>query len=260
MAANSNRKPIPKSVRFEVLKRESFKCHYCGAAAPDVLPQVDHIKPVSKGGTNDLLNLITSCAACNAGKSDKALDDKSALQKSRKQMDELQARREQFEMMMNWQEGLRNLEDETVTRVCEYWHRLAPGYECTADDQAEVAKWIKQFSPEEVCKAMDAAASQYLIHDTDGNTTDTSWDEAFTKIPGICRNKRAGPDVARLYYIRGIVRKRLADRGYYYDHEGCIILLKDALSSGVPLQELEVLAKEARNWSQFRDAVGHAME
>ena len=31
---------------------------------------VDHIVPVSKGGTNDLDNLVTACEQCNLGKSD----------------------------------------------------------------------------------------------------------------------------------------------------------------------------------------------
>jgi 5-methylcytosine-specific restriction endonuclease McrA len=52
------RKPIPKRIRFEVFKRDGFKCQYCGASAPDVLLQVDHIKPAAAGGEDDIINLI----------------------------------------------------------------------------------------------------------------------------------------------------------------------------------------------------------
>ena len=57
--STNKRKSISKKNRFEVFKRDSFTCQYCGASAPDVLLEVDHIKPVASGGTNDILNLIT---------------------------------------------------------------------------------------------------------------------------------------------------------------------------------------------------------
>lgn len=56
----ARREALSKSIRFEVFKRDSFKCQYCGGEAPNVLLHVDHIEPVSKGGTNDITNLITS--------------------------------------------------------------------------------------------------------------------------------------------------------------------------------------------------------
>lgn len=65
------RENVSKKLRFEVFKRDSFTCQYCGAKAPDVILEVDHIKPVAKEGSSDILNLITACQACNAGKSDR---------------------------------------------------------------------------------------------------------------------------------------------------------------------------------------------
>jgi hypothetical protein len=57
-----------KLERFEVFKRDGFVCQYCGGHPPDKTLEVDHIIPVSKGGTDDLHNLITSCFDCNRGK------------------------------------------------------------------------------------------------------------------------------------------------------------------------------------------------
>lgn len=62
------RKPIGKKLRFDVLKRDDFICAYCGSSPPSVVLQVDHIFPVSQGGTNTIDNLITSCQPCNIGK------------------------------------------------------------------------------------------------------------------------------------------------------------------------------------------------
>ena len=61
--------PLNSKIRFAVLNRDGFSCRYCGAIAPTVKLQVDHIKPVSEGGTNEMQNLITSCQLCNRGKS-----------------------------------------------------------------------------------------------------------------------------------------------------------------------------------------------
>ncbi len=81
------RKGITKKLRIEIFKRDSFKCRYCGKSAPEVALHLDHVNPVAKGGGNDPLNLITSCEACNQGKSATLINDRSFLLK---QTDKLQ--------------------------------------------------------------------------------------------------------------------------------------------------------------------------
>lgn len=63
-------------LRFEVLKRDNFTCQYCGRNVVDdkIKLHCDHIIPVSKNGTDELDNLITSCMECNLGKSDILLE------------------------------------------------------------------------------------------------------------------------------------------------------------------------------------------
>jgi len=68
------RKPLSKKLRFDVFKRDTFTCQYCGSAPPKVVLEVDHISPVSKGGDNDIDNLITSCFDCNRGKAANPLE------------------------------------------------------------------------------------------------------------------------------------------------------------------------------------------
>lgn len=45
-------------------------CWYCGSENPDT---VDHVIPVSKGGADDLDNLVLSCKRCNSRKRDLSL-------------------------------------------------------------------------------------------------------------------------------------------------------------------------------------------
>jgi hypothetical protein len=58
-----------KRLRYEILRRDNHSCRYCGRAAPAVALTVDHVLPVTLGGTDDPTNLVTACADCNAGKS-----------------------------------------------------------------------------------------------------------------------------------------------------------------------------------------------
>ena len=64
---------ISDKLRYQVLKRDNFKCCTCGASPakePSVELHIDHIIPWSKGGETTLENLQTLCSKCNIGKSD----------------------------------------------------------------------------------------------------------------------------------------------------------------------------------------------
>ncbi len=65
-----NKSTISSKLRFDVFRRDKFVCQYCGACGPDVELEIDHIVPVSRGGTDDIKNLKTACFDCNRGKGD----------------------------------------------------------------------------------------------------------------------------------------------------------------------------------------------
>lgn len=59
-------------LRFQVMKRDKFKCRACGrspALDHAVLLHVDHVTPWDAGGETVLDNLQTLCETCNLGKS-----------------------------------------------------------------------------------------------------------------------------------------------------------------------------------------------
>ncbi len=68
---------ISPQLRNEILERNGFTCQLCGAGPGDIDPfnsnrkvrlHIDHIKPISQGGTDDRKNLRVLCSACNQGR------------------------------------------------------------------------------------------------------------------------------------------------------------------------------------------------
>ena len=70
-----SRVPIPKDVRFRILRRDKFRCQLCGSNPSEASLHVDHRMPVAAGGTNDEANLWTLCSTCNLAKSDKIMEE-----------------------------------------------------------------------------------------------------------------------------------------------------------------------------------------
>lgn len=56
-----------------IFERDNYTCAYCGSVGGKL--EGDHIIPVSKGGTNELDNLTTSCRKCNRQKKNKTVSE-----------------------------------------------------------------------------------------------------------------------------------------------------------------------------------------
>ncbi|WP_456362350.1 HNH endonuclease [Halomonas sp. MS1] len=63
---------------FEVFERDGWECALCNVPTPEVLrgttanaaPELDHVRPLSKGGQHSKENTQLLCRSCNLGKSD----------------------------------------------------------------------------------------------------------------------------------------------------------------------------------------------
>lgn len=244
----AERKNISKKVRFEVFKRDGFTCQYCGKKAPEIVLVLDHIKPVAAGGENDILNLLTSCAACNAGKGARELSDTSAVQKQRKQIDELNERREQLEMMIEWRDGLNELDDTAFKavnrRLSERTNRNFNGA-----GELKIRKLIRSHGVAAVLEALDIAIDQYCVWH-EGKLTQESCELALSKLPGVLRVKKSEsekPYLRELLYIRGILRNRLE----YIDERNCLNLLEEAHLAGLSVLDIKDFSKRVRSWTSF---------
>lgn len=253
----AKRKSLSKKTRFEVFKRDSFTCQYCGRMAPDVVLNVDHIEPVSKGGTNDITNLITSCFDCNSGKSDRELSDDTVVKKQQRQLTELNARREQLEMMLEWRNTLDDLQEQQIDAYNSRLEFLT-SLSLSKTGRKTVSKLLVKFNISELLDALDIAYGTYAIFDDEGSATKESVELMLNKVPGIAINRRnpLSEEMNQLYYIRGIIRNRFN----YYDPQRTIILLKQALETGSDIKYLRFMAENANNWSQWIDWMDEELE
>ena len=78
---------ISPQLRNEILERNGFTCQLCGLGAGDIDPfntnrivrlHVDHVTPVSQGGSEERDNLRVLCSACNQGRANIQIPSESA--------------------------------------------------------------------------------------------------------------------------------------------------------------------------------------
>ena len=75
---------VPADARRQVIQRAEDSCEYCGLsqAGQEALFHVDHVIPVTAGGTATLDNLALACVSCSLRKGARrqALDPKTGKQ------------------------------------------------------------------------------------------------------------------------------------------------------------------------------------
>lgn len=170
------RKAISKRTRFDVFKRDSFTCQYCGSHPPAVILHVDHIVAVANGGENDSDNLVTACEPCNLGKGARplslvpqSLKDKAAEIEEREEQVRgynavLQARRDRLESEM-WEVAV--LFDKDAEK----------GF--NRDYCGSIQRFIGHLGKGEVIEAADIAINRYPY----------SLNQSFRYFCGICWRK-----------------------------------------------------------------------
>lgn len=168
---------------------------------------VDHVLPVSEGGTNDIGNLVTACSDCNLGKGASIIDTGRNLTK--KQLRELRERREQIELLQKWNKELleiKNIEVEEVVLTCNN-RLLEAGLQLTVNNgyKGELRQLLNKFTAKEVNDAINTAFDAYVI------TSKEDAEKALSKVPGICFNKRRereDPVYAHKCHVINILKKR----------------------------------------------------
>lgn len=172
---------ITKKIRFEVFKRDGFKCAYCGKTPPSVVLEIDHIDPKSKGGKDDINNLITACFDCNRGKA------ATPLQRITPKLSEnLEVLKEQEDQLKEYRKFVRKIELRTkddIDEVNELYNKFYPGW--VFSDKfihTSLKMFLKKLPKHQVIEALEIAVSHYP----------TNKDRVINYFCGVCWHKIKG--------------------------------------------------------------------
>lgn len=222
----AKRQAIGNKVRFEVFRRDSFKCQYCGKSAPDVILNVDHINPASKGGTNDMFNLITSCFECNQGKKARKLDDENEVSKQKRQLDILNERRVQLDMLLEWKTGLIKNTNDQSTKIARYLIKKLGTKEFSISEtgMTKIKAMLKKISPEKLIEIIDETIYQLSDSISYFGVTQKTFEIVFSIINAKYKAETSDKKSKVTYLMKQL--------DYHYNlNEKSICLIKEALEN-----------------------------
>jgi hypothetical protein len=174
---------VTKRTRYEVLRRDGFRCRYCGATPAEAELRIDHVVPVALGGSDAPGNLVAACHDCNAGKAASAPDAAGVAQVS--------------DDDLRWRDALLRAADEATERIDE-----ANAY---AEEFREAwESWAFGFRREALALPDGWLAT---VH---GWRTGGLPIAILTNSVDIAMSSRAARD-AKFAYLCGVVRNRLAE-------------------------------------------------
>ncbi|MCC4266271.1 HNH endonuclease [Microbacterium schleiferi] len=149
---------INKRTRFEVLRRDKFRCYYCGARGNETTGDgltIDHVIPVALGGSDAATNLVAACGDCNAGKTSTAPDGET--------VDDLNIDVEQYKaarkLALDALEADIEARDAYVDQIWEEWDHIFPEHARDNRDVESVAtSWFRNGVPVAIAaEAMNVA-------------------------------------------------------------------------------------------------------
>lgn len=172
---------VSKRRRFECFKRDGFTCQYCGQKPPAVVLNCDHIVPSSKGGGDELYNLVTSCFPCNAGKSDVSLNQiPESLHDS---IEREKERRAQVKAYNTFLMKARRQDEEIIETLGRHWYnqfeKEKDAYVFGPSRVASIKTFLKRLAPVEIMEAMEIAHAKIVAWRSHDNS-------AWKYFCGIC--------------------------------------------------------------------------
>jgi hypothetical protein len=171
-------------------------------------------------------------------------------------LDDLQERREQIDMLVDWQKGLTNVDDHATERLSDFWSDLAPGWALNEKGRKELRSTIRKFGIDATMTAMRISSDQYVVLEGDPpKATQSSFEKAWNyvaRIASVREREKTKPYLSKLLWIRGIARSNCP---YYFPDRDGLKMIEDAYLSGISLDDLERCAKACRNWTTWESAM-----
>lgn len=165
--------------RFEIFKRDSFVCQYCGRKPPTVILQVDHVVAIANGGSDDDGNLITSCRECNLGKGARPIE--LAVAPMRLDTGDRSEKLEQLKAYQSFIAEEFKLNEEWADTAEELWSKL----DKRGMYPVELKRWVNRHLRElPISEILDA------IHIAFENLGNVNVDERSRYFHGVCKRKK----------------------------------------------------------------------
>lgn len=234
------RKAISKKMRFEVLKRDKFTCQYCGEQSPSVILHLDHIKPVSKGGKNTLLNLVTSCVDCNLGKGARELSDESELEKQKAHLSALAEKQDQIKMMIDWRESMIDSDELMVDSAVMAIDNHLSDWSLSDSSVGKVRSLVCKGKYNQLMDSINNSKVKY------GHIEDQEMASEFIAKSLKLFSGDQDPIKKKINYAKGIARNRFS----YFD-EKSFYTKTSFIKSAELAEDLIQITKDVDNWSQF---------
>ena len=235
------RETISKKTRFEVFKRDGFRCAYCGSEPPSVVLEVDHIEPVSKGGENDIYNYITACFDCNRGKSNTALS--SIPIKLNENLDILKEKEEQLIEYRKFITKITRRENKDINDISKIYSDHFKDYELSNHFKKTSLKKFLSSLPKHIIEESLNIAISKIPDDKDS---------AIKYFCGICWNKIKSNDPENLICKRWVELSKSYSMGSGYFRKHDLSLIRN-----IPIESLEIYMHETFSkrrssyWSTF---------
>ena len=147
---------VSKKTRFEVFKRDGFRCAYCGRTPPEIVLEVDHVDPKYNGGSDSIDNLLSACFDCNRGKKHIPLDKIPGTLS-----ENIEVIREREEQISEHQKLLNSIErrvKKDIKDVCKAFKDAFPNYTLKPKfQQVSIRGFLEHLPKDEVIAAMRQA-------------------------------------------------------------------------------------------------------
>ena len=225
---------VSKKIRFEVFKRDNFTCGYCGKKPPEVVLEIDHINPKSKGGIDDINNLLSACFDCNRGKKNIKLDKISPqLQEN---LEILKEKEIQLKEYNRFTEKILKRKRKEMEEVNQIYTNYFPQWKLSEKFiDTSLKRFFNILPKEEIIRAMHIACSK--INDNE---------KAINYFCGICWNKIKKDDLNHIikkewrrlssFYRRGI--------GYFKESDIQWIIANNIPIEVIKNSMIEILTKK----------------
>lgn len=148
------------TIRFEVFKRDGFKCQYCGRTPPAVILEIDHINPRAEGGRDCIENYITACFDCNRGKGKRKLDSLPVALGDT--IETIKERRRQLQAFNRLIETIEKEYQVGIDKVNQAFQETFPDRILTDNfGRTSIKTFLKLLPPTRVLEAMSLACSKH---------------------------------------------------------------------------------------------------